>query len=229
MGPTTDYDEIADRYAAGIDERPWNALYERPATLALLPDVAGLDVLDAGCGHGWYADWLVRHGARVVAIDRSARMVEHARGRLLNRATVLRSDMHQLPQFADGSFDLILSALAIHYVQDLTPTFHEWARLLRPGGMVVFSTHHPILHIERLSEPGYLVAELMEEEWGWLGSRMRYFRRPLCELTEPLTGAGFAIERIVEPRPAEAMKSVDPKSYNRLNRMPAFLHIRARR
>jgi hypothetical protein len=62
---TTDYDTIAERYAANIDDRPWNALYERPATLALLPEVDRLDVLDAGCGHGWYADWLLRHGARV--------------------------------------------------------------------------------------------------------------------------------------------------------------------
>jgi 2-polyprenyl-3-methyl-5-hydroxy-6-metoxy-1,4-benzoquinol methylase len=62
MTGQTDYDEIASRYAAGIDERPWNALYERPATLALIPDVRGKDVLDAGCGHGWYADWLVRNG-----------------------------------------------------------------------------------------------------------------------------------------------------------------------
>jgi len=53
-GPT-DYDTIAARYASEIDERPWNALYERPATLALLPNVEGKDVMDAGCAHGWYA------------------------------------------------------------------------------------------------------------------------------------------------------------------------------
>ena len=60
----TYYDTIAERYVEKIDERPWNALYERPATLALLPDVRDIDVLDAGCSHGQYADWLVRHGAR---------------------------------------------------------------------------------------------------------------------------------------------------------------------
>jgi len=48
----------AASYAATIDERPWSPLYERPATLGLLPDVKEKDVLDAGCGHGWYADWL---------------------------------------------------------------------------------------------------------------------------------------------------------------------------
>jgi 2-polyprenyl-3-methyl-5-hydroxy-6-metoxy-1,4-benzoquinol methylase len=80
-GPT-DYDTIATRYASEIDERPWNALYERPATLALLPNVEGKDVMDAGCGHCWYADRLVRSGARVVAVDRSVRMVMLARENL---------------------------------------------------------------------------------------------------------------------------------------------------
>jgi len=55
---STDYDTIAERYAAEIDVRPWNALYERPTTMALLPDVAGRDVLDAGCGAGWYSEQL---------------------------------------------------------------------------------------------------------------------------------------------------------------------------
>src|ERR1700704_2821144 len=56
---TTDYDTIAGRYSAKIDDRPWNALYERPTTLALLPAVSNIDVLDAGCGHGWCAGWVV--------------------------------------------------------------------------------------------------------------------------------------------------------------------------
>src|SRR6266480_4194940 len=146
---TTDYDDIAEQYATGIDARPWNALYERPATLALLPDVSGLDVLDAGCGHGWYADWLVRHGACVVACDRSARMAEFARARLLERAKVVHADASELALPA-ASFDLILSALVVHYLEDLAPTFRAWARLLRPNGLVVLSTHHAMMHPERL-------------------------------------------------------------------------------
>src|SRR5262249_23561072 len=116
MSVPTDYDTIAERYAAGIDERPWNVLYERPATLALLPDVAGKQVLDAGCGHGWYADWLVRNGASVVAVDRSPSMVALARQRLGGRARVLRGDVSDLRGLlADAAFDLIVSSLVLHY------------------------------------------------------------------------------------------------------------------
>src|SRR6185437_2041073 len=64
--------DFAARYAAAVDEAPYNALYERPAMLALLPPVADCHILDAGCGGGWYAAQLLGRGANVTAIDASA-------------------------------------------------------------------------------------------------------------------------------------------------------------
>src|SRR5215471_9809729 len=84
------------------------------------------------------------------------------------------------------------------------------------------STHHPI-HQATLLDPGYLRAELIEEEWDWLGEKMRYYRRPLRDLTEPLASAGYVIERISEPTPSEALKSRDPDGYELLCRLPAFI------
>jgi SAM-dependent methyltransferase len=230
MVETTDYDTIAGRYSAQIDERPWNTLYERPTTLALLPAVNGIDVLDAGCGHGWYAEWLVRHGARVVAVDRSAAMVALAKQRLGGSARVLQGDVSNLQGvLADEAFDLVLSSLVLHYQANLSMVFAEWARLLRPAGTLVFSTHHPVHDQASILEPGYLNAELIEEEWGWLGEKMRYYRRPLRDLIDPLADAGFLIERICEPDPSEALKRRDPEGYDRLCRLPAFIFVRARK
>lgn len=236
MSGPTDYDDIADRYAAGVDERPWNALYERPATLAMLPAVTGLDVLDAGCGPGWYTCWLANQGARVVGIDRSGRMVEIARRRLADelrpaargRARVACIDVSDLRDLADASFDLIVSSLVVHYVEDLHVMFREWARVLRPGGTCVLSTHHPVRDMKAV-EAGYLRPAIVEEEWPWLGTRMRSFHRPLVELTEPMTAAGFALEDLREPTPTEAMREVDPRGYARLVQRPAFLFVRARK
>jgi len=226
----TDYDGIATRYAAEIDDRPWNALYERPATLALLPPVDNLDVLDAGCGHGWYADWLVRHGARVVGVDRSAKMVALAQQRVAGRAQIIQGDVSNLRDvLADETFDLVLSSLVLHYQADLSAVLTECARLLRPAGTLVFSTHHPVHDSTSILDPGYLKAELIEEEWGWLGEKMRYYRRPLRDLTDPLTDAGFVIERICEPTPGEELRLRDPKGYDRLCRHPAFIFVRARK
>jgi SAM-dependent methyltransferase len=189
-----------------------------------------LDVLDAGCGHGWYADWLARHGARVVAVDRSAAMVALAQKRLGGRARVIQGDVSDMRKIlADESFDLVLSSLVLHYEADLRSVFAESARLLRPGGNLVFSTHHPVHDQTSILDPGYLNAELIEEEWGWLGEKMRYYRRPLRDLTEPLADAGFVIERLCEPMPNEELKLQDPKGYDRLRRLPAFIFVRARK
>ena len=57
------YDQLAEAFAARVDTRAYNAHYERPATLSLLPPVAGQRVLDAGCGPGAYCDWLAAPGA----------------------------------------------------------------------------------------------------------------------------------------------------------------------
>ena len=70
---------------------------------------------------------------------------------------------------------------------------------------------------------------MIEEEWGWLGEKMRYYQRPLRDLTEPLTATGFVIERIYEPTPGEALKAKDPKGYDLLCRLPAFIFVRARK
>ena len=229
MRAPTDYDTIATRYAAKIDQRPWNALYERPNTLALLPSVCGKDVLDAGCGHGWYADWLLSHGARVVAVDCSAQMAALADQRLAGRARVIHADVSNLRSVIDDeTFDLILSSLVLHYLPDLSRVFSEWARVLRPNGSLVFSTHHPI-HPKTLFDPGYLHLELIEEEWEWLGEKMRYYQRPLRDLTEPLATAGFVMERICEPTPSTELKHRDPKGFEQLRGLPAFIFVRARK
>jgi hypothetical protein len=108
-------------------------------------------------------------------------------------------------------------------------TFTEWARLLRPAGTLMLSTHHPVHDQASILDPGYLKAELIEEEWGWLGEKMRYYRRPLRDLTEPLADAGFLIERICEPDPSLSLKQSDPKAYDRLSRLPGFIFVRARK
>ena len=89
--PTNPYDEMAVHYDADVARNPINSLYAMPNTLALLPDVSGLRVLDAGCGSGYYTRELVGRGARVVAVDASPRMVGLARRRVGPDAPVTRA------------------------------------------------------------------------------------------------------------------------------------------
>jgi hypothetical protein len=94
------------------------------------------------------------------------------------------------------------------------------------GASAVPERHPGILNASSGARPdehsgsGYLKTWLIEEEWGWLGRKMRYFQRPLRDLIEPLVDAGFVIERICEPSPSAALKLADPKGYDRLSRFP---------
>lgn len=222
------YDSIADDYAPRIDEAPYNQLYERPAMLSMLPEVNGARVLDAGCGAGWYSQQLAARGARVTSIDESAALVRHTRARLGDAAEVRVHDLARPLSFArDASYDGIVSALVLHYLRDWRAPLAEFRRILKADGWLLFSTHHPASDALLFSPERYLDVEQQEDYWDHVGT-VRFFRRPLCEIVNPLADAGFAIERMVEPAPSDAFRAARPDAYERLLRQPAFLLVLAR-
>lgn len=113
----------------------------------LLGDVAGKDVLEIGCGAGQCGRWLTGRGARVTGFDLSFRQLQHSRRIDLDTGSslpVVQADAESLP-FADGSFDLACSAFgALPFVADAGAVLAEARRVLRPGGLLVFSVTHPI-------------------------------------------------------------------------------------
>lgn len=222
------YDAIADAYAARVPDAPYNAHYERPAMLALLPPLEGLRVLDAGCGSGIYAELLENRGARVTGVDESAEMIRHARRRLAGRGADLRvADLRAPLPFPDASFDGIVSALVLHYLRDWSGPLAELRRVLRPDGWLAFSTHNPGAEAARLGPARYLDVEPVEEVWNRVG-RVRFYRRPLSRIVNDLAAAGFAIERMEEPEPTRAFRELRPDDYARIVRHPDFLFILAR-
>ncbi len=225
------YDALAEAYAAQVDTKPHNAYYERPAMLSLLPDVKGKLVLDAGCGPGVYAEWLVSHRAEVVGLDANEKMVQFARRRLQGKARILQANLeHPLDFLADASFDLVVSPLVLDYVRDWRKAFGEFYRILREGGHLVFSMEHPYAKFDlHRATSNYFEVERVEYEWRGFGMtvRMPSYRRPLAEVINPLIETGFVLERILEPLPTEEFRERAPKDYEELSRQPGFLCIRA--
>lgn len=224
------YETLAEAYAAVVDTKPHNAYYERPATLSLLPEVGGKRVLDAGCGPGVYAEWLVDKGAEVVALDVSEKMVRLAKKRLGAKARVLRADLGQPLDFLeDESFDLVLSPLALDYVRDWNAVFTEFFRVLRRGEVFVFSMEHPAFKFDEHREGNYFNTELVGVDWTGFGERvhMPSYRRPLAAVINPLLEAGFSLERIHEPTPTERFRDAAPEDYEELSRKPGFLCVKA--
>ena len=223
------YEAIAGRYAATVDTKPWNAHYERPALVSMLPALKGAKVLDAGCGSGWYAEYLVREGADVTAFDLNAEFVSLTRARVGARARVLQADLAEPLAFAaDQEFDVAVCPLVLHYLRDWGPTLRELHRVLKPNGVLVFSTHHPFMDWQLFKTDSYFNIELLNDEWEDIG-RVAYYRRPLTAIAGDLYDAGFLIERLVEPQPAKEFKEANPESYERLTRNPWFLFVRARK
>jgi SAM-dependent methyltransferase len=228
--PTT-YDPVADVYAERIDTAPYNALFERPAMLALLPEVAEARVLDAGCGPGWYTEQLIGRGARVTAIDQSAVMVGHARRRVGDAAEVRVADLAQPLDFADdASYDGIISGLVLEHVRDWGPMFAEFHRILRPGGWLLFSAQHPFSVAARRQLERYVDVVTVQEEWSLLGGMAPAFHhRPVSAMVNALADAGFVIERLEEPLPLDEFRALRPDDYARMLRRPGFILFLARR
>jgi SAM-dependent methyltransferase len=225
------YEQFARRYAERAATKPHNAYYDRPNTLSLLPDVNGLSVLDAGCGPGIYAAWLVDHGARVVAFDVTPDFVDITRERVGERATVLRADLTQPLDFAvDASFDIVLCPLVLDYIEDWRPVFDEFYRVLKVGGVLVFSAGHPFGDWLYFPDTNYFDTALVSAEWGGFGQPrplIKGYRRPLAAALNPLLDAGFRLDHLHEPLPTEEFRQADPADYEKLMRQPGFLCVRA--
>jgi ubiquinone/menaquinone biosynthesis C-methylase UbiE len=225
------YDAMAAEYAADNASSAYNAFYERPATIALLADVAGLSVLEVGCGAGLVTDWLVGHGASVTAVDTSPEMVRLAKIRVGEAATFLVANLEEPLSFAtDDSFDLVVASLVLHYVRDWEAVFREFRRVLRPSGSVIFSTHHPSMDWQLHSSDDYFAVKQVTETWtkGCGKFEVTFWRRPLTAMTQAIAAAGFVIEQLVEPRPLPELREREPSAYEALVKKPAFLFFRLR-
>ena len=226
-----DYEQMADAYADDADTDPWKVLYDRPAILAMAGDVRAKRVLDAGCASGALAELLVARGASVVGVDLNPRLVARACKRLGGRADFHVADLAApMPFLESASFDVVTASLVLHYIADWGPTLLEFARILRPGGALLVSTHHPTQDIEFGTGPvPYFETVLLTDTWHKAGReyQVRYYHRPISAIVDALADAGFLVERIPEPIPDREAFAAHPGVYDRISRGPWFLFIRA--
>lgn len=224
------YDKLAKNYAENIEEAPYNIDLDFPAVTSLLSDVDGKRILEAGCGSGLYTEWLVDQGADVMAVDVSSEMVKYANERVGKQAEIRQADLEEPLDFADDDeFDIVLSTLALNYVEDWQSLFIEFGRVLKNGGEFVGSIQHPIDDYIRLDVENYFEVDEVTDTWSNHGEPVdvSFYWRPLTEIFNPILDAGFQLETISEPQPAESFKEKMPERYEKLMKQPTFLCIRA--
>ncbi|WP_445385771.1 class I SAM-dependent methyltransferase [Robiginitalea sp. IMCC44478] len=224
------YDDMAYRYNELIDHKPHNAYYDRPNMLELLPDVRGKIILDAACGPGKYAEILINRGAVVKGFDISPKMVELAIQRNKGEGEFFIHDFsNPISMVEDNSCDIVLCALALHYIEDWTLTIQEFNRVLKSAGTLVISIEHPFFEYNYFKSKNYFDVENVKCTWTGFGRpvEVNSYRRPLGECITPLTNNGFLIDKLVEPKPTKEFEKLDPKHYKELNEFPSFMCIRA--
>jgi SAM-dependent methyltransferase len=220
------YEKLADAYAEQVGTMPHNAYLERPATLSLLPDVKGKNVLDAGCGPGNLAEWLLDQGATVKGVDASPKMVAHAQCRVGDRADIRLHDLRDKMEFIE---DDSLARAVMDYIENWVPVFKEFRRVMKPDGCLVFSVGHPAIdYVIKKNVDDYFQIEKVEMTWSTWGEpvMMPSYRRPIMNMTESLHQAGFLIERFIEARPTEDYMKADPEGYEVVSKRPSFINIK---
>jgi ubiquinone/menaquinone biosynthesis C-methylase UbiE len=201
---TTDYDGFAEAYARENETGLFNAHYARPAVLALVGNVAGRRVLDAGCGAGPLMAALRERGADVTGFDVSAGMVELARRKLGQDADLHVADLAAPLPFPDASFDDVVASLVLHYLEDWSGPLAELRRVLRPGGRLVVAVNHPAAYAIVYPQADYFAPTRYSEDYTFDGHStvLTFWHRPLHGMADAFAEAGFRIATISEPPPA---------------------------
>lgn len=224
------YTKYADQYALAVEDNIYNAHFERPSLQALLGDIQGTDVLDLGCGSGVYAEYfLTQQASSVTCIDMSEKMIEIVRSKLANSVKAYSQDLSVgLPVERSESVDIIVCPLMLHYIEDLSLLFKEVYRVLRNGGYMVFSTHHPFADFEYSSSGNYFEREQVFQHWGTIGKpvAVSFYRRSLTELISAVTSSGLVVSQISEGEVSEKIKELSPDTYQRLTTRPNFIFVR---
>lgn len=211
-GWAAEYAEWAPRAWAQV-EPSWGLFSVPDAELGVLPDpVTGLDVVELGCGTAYVAAWLARRGARVTGIDNSEEQLKTAR-RLQEKHGLHFPLIHgnaEMTGLPDAAFDLAVSEYGASIWADPYRWIPEAARILRPGGDLVFLTNGTlwVLTVPETDDEGPAGDRLLRPYFGmhrfdWPGESGVEFHLGYGDWIRLLRASGFEVLDLVEVRAPE--------------------------
>jgi SAM-dependent methyltransferase len=206
-----EYTDAAAAKAWAQEEITWGMWGVPERELQLLGDVAGKEVLELGCGTAYFSAWLARRGARAVGIDPTPAQLETAR-RLMRESglefRLIEAGGEEVP-LPDASFDLVHSEYGASIWADPYRWIPEAARLLRPGGKLVF-LRNSTLSILCAPDEGPVGERLLRSQFGthrftWPEGGVE-FHLAHGELIRLLRANGLEIEGLIELQAPESAR-----------------------
>lgn len=229
----TKYSQMA-RSIGGLE-----AAGEWPAFRELLPELCEKDVLDLGCGFGWHCRYARTQQARsVVGVDLSEKMLARARESTHDPAIQYRRLAIEDIDFSAEEFDVVISSLALHYVERFDLVCRNVRHCLKAGGTFVFSVEHPVFtaraaqdwsygpHGERLHWPVDQYQEEGPRQARFLEQEVVKYHRTVATYVNTLIDSGFTLTKLCEPHPTQELLDTDPEWQDEMRR-PMFLLMAA--
>ncbi len=219
------------------DETP-NDTLERPDLLDMIGEVTGLRVLDLGSGDAQIGRDLLAAGAvAYLGVEPSTNMMQAGTATLADTAGQITQATIEAWDYPAAAFDLAISRLALHYVEDVATTFRQVFGALSPGGRFVFSVEHPVItSCNRALDGGGQRHTWTVDNYHiegrratrWLGGDVVKYHRTVEVYVGSLLAAGFALEGLREASPRRAA-FLREETYRRRQRIPLFLLLAGRK
>jgi ubiquinone/menaquinone biosynthesis C-methylase UbiE len=207
----------------------------------MLPNFEGKRVLDLGCGFGWHCRFAIENGAKsVVGIDISEKMLNEAKNKTKSEYIQYICMPIEDIAFPDNSFDVVISSLALHYIQFFEDVLSKISKCLSKGGDFVFSVEHPIFTSQGpqdwyYDDKGNIVHWPVDQYFtegvrkaNFLGEEVIKYHKTLTTYINSLLKEGFEITGLIEPKPAKNLLYTVPGMSDELRR-PMMLLISARK
>lgn len=241
MNQTYDNEDFFSQYAQMPRSREGlSAAGEWRQLKPLFPPLEGKSVLDLGCGYGWHCRFCEEQGAsQVLGIDSSGKMIQEARKLSQGRPIDYRVCSVEEYEFPENAWDLVVSNLALHYIEDLDFVFEKVYGTLKAGGTFLFNIEHPTftagvgqdwVYTDK-GEPAYWPVDNYfvpgKRDTLFLGCCVEKYHHTLTQILMGLLNRGFTLEAVEEAQPPEEMMGI-PGMEQEIRR-PMMLLVKAGR